>query len=80
MNRIKEDPSIKDNVSTIIYRPVVIIEAVEGNRVQYRLHLSELDQMMTDPKTYGVVMSDLLDHIVSFYAQQPGRDQRAIRY
>jgi hypothetical protein len=79
--RVKEDEVIKDYADrTIIFRPVIVIEAIDDKKVSYRLHLSELDQMMTQPKTYGIVLSDLLDHIAAFYAQQSGRDQRDIRY
>lgn len=79
--RVQEDESLKDIAgNTILFRPVIIVEAIEGNRLQYRLHLTELDQMMTEPKLYGIVLSDLLDHLAAAYHRQSGHDQRDIRY
>lgn len=81
MNRVTKDDSLKDFAGrTIIYRPIIIVEATEDGKQQYRLHLAELDQMMNEPKLYGIVLSDLLDHLAAAYAQSTGRDQRDVRY
>jgi hypothetical protein len=79
-DRVKEDESLKDIAGrTILYRPIIIIEAIDGGRQQYRLHLSELDAHMNEPATYGVLLSDLLDHIAAAYRGATGRDERDLR-
>lgn len=79
-NRVEEDPDLKDmGGRTILFRPVIIVEALDDDRQQFRLHLSELDERMSEPKVYGVVLSDLLDHIVAAYRNNTGRDERDIR-
>ena len=79
MNRVKEDQNL-DIGERIIYRPVIIVEALDENRLQYRLHLAELDPLGNESKLYGIVLSDLLDHIAAAYHQSTGRDERDIRY
>lgn len=81
MDRVREDDELKDIAGrTIIYRPVFIVEQTDEKKLQFRLHLTELDQMMNEPRLYGIVLSDLLDHIAAAYARQSHRDQRDIRY
>jgi Domain of unknown function (DUF5076) len=63
----------------IVYRPIIIVEAIEGDEQQYLLHLTELDPMLNEPKLFGILLSDLLDHIAIAYHQSIGRDQRDIR-
>lgn len=65
---------------TILYRPVIIVEQTEDNKQLYRLHLTELDQMVNTPKLFGIVLSDLIDHLARAYADSTGRDVRDIRY
>lgn len=79
--RITEDESMKDFAGrTILYHPVIIVEKQDDGKLLYRLHLSELDEHMMQPKLFGIVLSDLLDHIAAAYHQQSGRDSRDIRY
>jgi hypothetical protein len=79
--RVKEDDSLTDIAGrTIIYRPIIIVEATDDGKQQYRLHLSELDPHTNEPKMFGIVLSDLLDHIAHAYHGQTGRDARDIRY
>lgn len=81
MDRVTEDDDLKEIAGrTILYRPIIIVEATEDGKQQYRLHLAELDQMMNKPKLYGIVLSDLLDHIAAAYHQISGRDARDVRY
>lgn len=81
MDRVREDESLKDEAGRIVlYRPIIIVEAAQAGKQQYRLHLTELDQMMNEPQLYGIILSDLLDHIAAAYARQSDRDQRDIRY
>jgi Domain of unknown function (DUF5076) len=80
-NRVEEDDNLKDiGGRTIIFRPIIIVEAIDGNRQQYRLHTSELDPLGNEPKLFGIVLSDLLDHIAAAYHRSTGRDERDVRY
>lgn len=80
MDRVTEDDGLKDvHGQTIIYRPIIIIEHTDDAKCQYRLHLSELDPLMKEPKLYGIMLSDLLDHIAAAYSQLSARDPRDVR-
>jgi hypothetical protein len=80
VDRVTEDEDLKDIAGrTILFRPVIIIEAIDGNRQQFRLHLNELDERMDEPRLYGIVLSDLIDHISAAYHRISGRDERDIR-
>ena len=79
-DRIKQDDDLRNIAGrTILYRPIIIVEAIEGERQQYRINLTELDHSATEPKMFGIVLSDLIDHIAAAYRDVTGRDERAIR-
>jgi hypothetical protein len=81
MKRVQEDDELKDAAgNTIIYRPIIVIEQTDDNEQLYRLHLEELDPHGNKPKLYGIILSDLLDHIAAAYHRMTGRDERDIRY
>src|SRR5882762_10632029 len=63
----------------IIYRPIVMIEALDGDRQQYRVHLSEIDETANDPRVFGIILSDLVDHIAQAYHHATGRDLIDVR-
>jgi len=83
MNRVKDDDNLRHALHqhgpTPIHDPIIIVHGLEGNRQQYILHLENLDQMMQEPKLFGIVLSDLLDHIAAAYNRSNGRDERDIR-
>jgi len=80
MDYIQQDDTLKDIADqTILYRPIIIVEAIEGDQQQYMLHLTELDPMLKQPKLFGILLSDLVDHIAAAYHQTTGRDQRDVR-
>jgi len=82
MSRVKDDPELLDEIGSgpkQIHRPIIVIHAHETGKQEYLLHLTELDKMMNDPRVWGIVLSDLVDHIASAYVQQTGRDERDIR-
>jgi hypothetical protein len=59
----------------ILNRPIIIVEALdEGGR--FRLQLNEVDPSMDSPGIFGVILSDLVDHIAAAYQQSTGVDQR----
>lgn len=77
---MREDESLKDHLDrTIIYRPVIIVERIEDQKLIYRLHLTEVDEMANDPRVFGIVLSDLVDHLARAYHDSTGRDARDVR-
>lgn len=77
---MRENPDLKDEAGrTILYRPVIIVEQTEDNKQLYRLHVTEIDPMANEPKLFGLVLSDLIDHLARAYADATGRDARDIR-
>jgi Domain of unknown function (DUF5076) len=81
MNRVQEDDELKEAAGiTIIYRPIIVIEQTDDNEQLYRLHLGEIDPLGNEPQLYGIILSDLLDHIAAAYHRTTGRDERDIRY
>lgn len=77
---MRENPDLKDEAGrTILYRPVIIVEQTEDNKQLYRLHLTELDPMANEPIRFGIVLSDLIDHLARAYSDATGRDARDIR-
>ena len=47
--------------------------------MQFRLNISEIDPMHSTPAVFGILLSDLLDHIAADYAGVSNRDERDIR-
>ena len=64
---------------TVIYRPILIVENTEGGKQLYRINLAELDQLAHSPKVFGIMLSDLTDHVAAAYADATGRDARDVR-
>lgn len=80
MSRITEDESLKDiQGRTILYRPIIIVEATDDGKQQYRLHLTELDPFLNAPTLFGILLSDLVDHISAAYATVSNRNERDLR-
>jgi hypothetical protein len=65
-----------------IERPIIIVHKIgkEGT-MGFVIDLEEFfdDQMKFGPIIPGIILSDLLDHIVNAFHQITGRDQRDIR-
>jgi hypothetical protein len=77
---MKDDEDLKDYAGrTILFRPVIIVEMAEDNEPYYRLHLNELDEHLNEPRLFGIVLSDLMDHLAHAYRDVTGRDERDIR-
>ncbi len=78
-NRIQEDELLRELAEdNIVRRPIIIVD-VEGDKHRYRLFLAEVDQLTHQPKMFGIIMSDLLDHLAAAYRYATGRDERDIR-
>lgn len=80
-DRVKDDPSLASAVAgeaTPIHNPLVIIHKV-GEKQQFLLHLDNLDPWMTEPRLWGIMVSDLVDHIAAAYASRTRRDAKDLR-
>ena len=79
-SRVTNDDTLKDEAGrTIIHRPVIIVEITDDNKHQCRIHMAELDPNTNDPRLFGIVLSDLVDHIAAAYQNLTDRDERDIR-
>lgn len=64
---------------TVISRPLIIVEATERGTQKYHVFLSHLDQFGSDTRAFGIILSDLADHIAMAYHQSTGRDVKDIK-
>ncbi len=82
MGRIKDDDSLKDMMPdegmNVITDPILIVSA-HGNNQRYMINVSALDPMAHEPKLFGILLSDLVDHIAASYAQTTQRHEADIR-
>lgn len=79
-NRIEEDAALAAEAARlVIQRPVVIIEHLASGSCQFRLFPNELDPLVNQPVLFGILLSDLIDHIAHLYCGTTGRDERALR-
>jgi hypothetical protein len=76
--RIRDDTSIEEPTSGYIEAPAIIVHRTEGG-YQYIIGIGNVDERADSPEMFGVMMSDLLDHIAAAYHDATGRDQRDIR-
>lgn len=82
MDRVQNDDSLippDGQPPNFIERPIIIVHNIGGGRQGYILNLTELDPALNEPGAYGIVLSDLLDHIAAAYYRTTGRDERDIR-
>lgn len=82
MSRVKDDDSLKDMMPkdgpNFIEHPIIIASA-DGDKQNYLISVSELDPMGQEPKLFGIMLSDMIDHIAAAYVQTTGRDEAEIR-
>lgn len=79
-DRVKRDDSLKDIADVrILHRPVIIVEMVDGDTNQFRIFPSILDPSLNEPRLFGILLSDAVDHIAAAYHNISGRDERALR-
>jgi hypothetical protein len=64
-----------------IERPIIIVHKIGKEGTGFVINLDEFfdDPMKFGPIIPGIILSDLLDHIVNAFHQITGRDQRDIR-
>jgi len=58
---------------------LVAVEIIDDNALLFRLSLKNSDPDMSQPGMFGIVLSDLVDHIALAYHQASGLDVRAVR-
>jgi len=75
-----DEQRLRDEADRIIlYHPIIIVERTDDDKQLFRLHITELDPMANDPIKFGIIMSDLIDHLAAAYHDTTGRDLRDIR-
>ena len=81
MTRVKDDAELLKPITEAmeIHRPIALIHAVESGRNEFLLHFSEIDPMLDKPYAWGILMSDLLDHIAAAYVGHGYRTEREAR-
>lgn len=79
-DRVKDDPTIEDpGDQRFLERPVIIVEAMENGSQRYIVCPEEIDPEMNQPQIFGIVLSDLVDHIASTYRSLAGQDEEELR-
>lgn len=79
MNDRVSEADIPGGVPNVITSPIIIVHA-KGDKQQYLIFPDQLDPMLNDPRIYGIILSDLLDHIATAYSQMTGRAQKDVRH
>ena len=68
MDRVKDDHNLSDpGDERVLERPVIIVEQLNDGNLRYLIFPEELDSGLNSPESFGVLLSDLLDHIASTY-------------
>jgi hypothetical protein len=78
--RVKGDPTLRPKGGAkVLQRPVVIIDQSGRETYQFLIFPDSIDAHLTKPEVFGVLLSDLLDHIASTYSSLAGKDEAATR-
>lgn len=77
--RIRNDDSLEQPTSGYIENPAIIVYRIEDGSYQFIIGIDGVNSRADDPIAFGILMSDLLDHIAAAYHSTTGRDQRDIR-
>jgi hypothetical protein len=80
-DRVKDDPTLRPQDPTQderISAPVIIVHKVLGD-YQFLIFPAEVDPPVTDPRAFGILISDIIDHIARCYYDVTGMDERLIR-
>jgi hypothetical protein len=63
----------------IIGGPPIILVHQKEEGIGFAIDLANLDPTSNNPTLFGILLSDLLDHITHAYHLTTGRDERDIR-
>jgi hypothetical protein len=78
-SRIKEDPNLRQlGESRVIVDPIIIVEACGGG-TRFRLFPDTLKGEVNCPVGFGIILSDLIDHIAKHYSTRTGCDESFAR-
>jgi hypothetical protein len=79
-NRVKDDPNLTESGEPrMLERPIIIVEQSRDGSQRYLIFPEELDPQLESPASFGILLSDLLDHIASTYRSMTGQDEQALR-
>jgi hypothetical protein len=80
MTNIKHDPSLKDDFEPrLLVDPLVIVEWTDDDRYRITLSPERMNERANSSVGWGILVSDLIDHIAHIGAQLSGRDARDVR-
>ncbi len=68
-----------DRQANVIQQPIIIVHQVAGGKQEYLIWPEVLDRQMKQPRISGVLLSDLLDHLVAAYQMKTGKPDAEIR-
>jgi hypothetical protein len=78
-DRIKNDDTLEEPTNGYIENPAIIVHRADNGEYRYIIGVGVADESADDPTLFGIMMSDLLDHIAAAYHGTTGRDERDIR-
>lgn len=81
-DRVKDDPNLippDGRPPSFIKNPILIVCTSDEGKQDYHVVVQELDESGADPRAFGILMSDLLDHVAAAYSAVCGRGRRDVR-
>lgn len=77
MAPVRQDDSLRPPAD--IDRPFIIVNKNDEGGEGYLVDITRLDPLGNEPRRFGVILSDLIDHIAFAYSGILARDQCDIR-
>jgi hypothetical protein len=81
-DRIRDDDSLVPpggEMPGFFEEPAIVVHKVEGGKVGFAICTAVFDERMDTPAVYGIIISDLIDHLAASYASTTGRDAKDVR-
>ena len=81
-DRIKDDDSLAPpggEMPGFFEDPAIVVHKVEDGKVGFAICTQVFDAGMDQPTIYGIIISDLIDHLAASYAATTGRDAKDVR-
>jgi hypothetical protein len=79
VERIRDDDTLERPTSGYVEEPAIIVHRTDDGKFGYIIQPTIVDNLGNKPSLFGILMSDLLDHIAAAYKGISGRDERDIR-
>jgi hypothetical protein len=80
MTNIKHDPNLKEDFKPrLLVDPLIIVEQTDDGSHRIIISPERMNEKENNAAGWGVLMSDLIDHIAHMGATLSGRDARDVR-